>query len=83
MSGIEVIRQIKEKFPEMTILMLSVYQEDDRIFHALCAGAVGYLLKKHRRPGFWRASAKRSGGAPPMSPELKNKTDNRPKAYSK
>src|SRR4028119_1626238 len=46
MDGIEGIRRLKEKFPNLTVLMLSVYEDDDRIFEALCAGACGYLLKK-------------------------------------
>ncbi len=46
MDGIEGIRRLKEKFPDLTVLLLSVYEDDDRIFHALCAGACGYLLKK-------------------------------------
>src|SRR4051812_22954696 len=46
MSGIEGIRLLKERYPQLTVLMLTVYDDDDRIFDALCAGAVGYLLKK-------------------------------------
>ena len=70
MSGIEGIRRIKEKYPEMVILMLSVYDDDERIFDALCAGASGYLLK-HTPPLKLLESLKEavSGGAP-MSPEV-------------
>src|SRR6266478_2122196 len=46
MSGIEGIRILKERHPSLPILMLTVYEDDDRIFEALCAGASGYLLKK-------------------------------------
>ena len=46
MSGIEGIKILKEQFPKMTVLMLSVYEDDERIFDALCAGATGYLLKR-------------------------------------
>src|SRR5262249_34094263 len=46
MSGIEGVRILKERYPEMQILMLTVYDDDDRIFDALCAGASGYLLKR-------------------------------------
>ena len=46
MSGIEGIRILKERFPSMHALMLTVYDDDERIFDALCAGATGYLLKK-------------------------------------
>ena len=46
MSGIEGIAILKERHPELALLMLSVYDDDERIFKALCAGACGYLLKK-------------------------------------
>jgi DNA-binding NarL/FixJ family response regulator len=45
MSGIEAIPLIRRKFPEASIVILSVYADSDRIFKALCAGAVGYLQK--------------------------------------
>jgi DNA-binding NarL/FixJ family response regulator len=44
-DGIEAIALIKKQFPEAAIIMLSVYADSDRIFKALCAGAVGYLQK--------------------------------------
>lgn len=44
-DGIEAIQLIKKHFPETAIIMLSVYTDNDRIFKALCAGAVGYLQK--------------------------------------
>ena len=45
MDGIEAIQLIKKQFPQAAIIMLSVYTDNDRIFKALCAGAVGYLEK--------------------------------------
>jgi DNA-binding NarL/FixJ family response regulator len=45
MDGIEAIQLIKRQFPQAAIIMLSVYTDNDRIFKALCAGAVGYLEK--------------------------------------
>jgi DNA-binding NarL/FixJ family response regulator len=70
MSGIEGIKILKESYPNLIILMLSVYDDDDRIFDALCAGASGYLLK-HTPPLKLLESLKEavSGGAP-MSPEI-------------
>jgi DNA-binding NarL/FixJ family response regulator len=44
-SGIEGIPAIKRMFPDVSIIILSVYMDNDRIFKALCAGAVGYLQK--------------------------------------
>src|SRR5689334_25060104 len=46
MDGIEGIKLLKERYPQMLVLMLTVYDDDDRIFEALCAGACGYLLKR-------------------------------------
>lgn len=45
MTGIEAIPLIKKKFTDVSIVILSVYADSDRIFKALCAGAVGYLQK--------------------------------------
>ena len=41
MSGIEGIRLLRERYPQMLVLMLTVYDDNDRIFDALCAGACG------------------------------------------
>lgn len=45
MSGISGIKLVKERFPQVNILMLTVYNDPNRIFQSLCAGASGYLLK--------------------------------------
>lgn len=44
-SGIEGTRLVKQRYPNVPVLILTVYQDDERIFQALCAGAVAYLLK--------------------------------------
>src|SRR5579872_2406037 len=44
-NGLKAIPLIKKKYESASIVMLSVYADNDRIFHALCAGAVGYLQK--------------------------------------
>ena len=70
MDGIEGIKILKASYPQMTILMLTVYDDDERIFDALCAGASGYLLKR-TPPGQLMDNIREavSGGAP-MSPEV-------------
>jgi len=70
MSGIEGIRSLRERYPNVGLLVLSVYDDDERIFDALCAGATGYLLK-HTQPARLLEGLKEvvSGGAP-MSPEV-------------
>ena len=47
MSGIDRIRLLKERQPALRLVALTVYDDDDRILQALCAGASGYLLKEH------------------------------------
>jgi len=46
MNGIEAVWELKKHFPEIKILMLTVFEDDDKIFGAIKAGANGYLLKK-------------------------------------
>jgi DNA-binding NarL/FixJ family response regulator len=70
MDGIEGIRHLKKKRAEPPILMLTVYQDDDRIFDALCAGAVGYLLKKTPGAKLLEALREAVAGGAPMSPEV-------------
>jgi DNA-binding NarL/FixJ family response regulator len=70
MDGIEGIRIIKQKYPEMTILMLTVYDDDERIFDALCAGASGYLLKRTPPAKLLENIREAASGGAPMSPEV-------------
>jgi DNA-binding NarL/FixJ family response regulator len=70
MDGIEGIRRLKAQFPALVILMLSVYDDDERIFDALCAGAVGYLLKKTPPAKILDSLREAMGGGAPMSPEV-------------
>ena len=46
MSGIDGVKLLKARHPDMFVLMNTVFEDDGRIFEALCAGASGYLLKK-------------------------------------
>ncbi|MBV9209255.1 MAG: response regulator transcription factor, partial [Acidobacteria bacterium] len=70
MDGITGIRILKESYPEITILMLSVYDDDERIFDALCAGACGYLLKKTPPARLIESLKEAATGGAPMSPEV-------------
>jgi DNA-binding NarL/FixJ family response regulator len=70
MSGIEGIRIIKEQYPQMQVLMLTVYDDDDRIFDALCAGASGYLLKRTPPAKLLDNIREAMSGGAPVSPEV-------------
>jgi len=70
MNGIEGTRILRERFPEVPILALSVYDDDDNVFNAICAGASGYLLK-NTPPGRLLESLREvADGGAPMSPEV-------------
>lgn len=70
MSGIEGTRRMRELHPEVAVLMLTVYDDDRRIFDALCAGACGYLLKKTPPARLLESLREVAGGGAPMSPEV-------------
>ena len=70
MSGIEGARILKDRYPDLTLLMLTVYDDDDRIFDALCAGACGYLLKKTPPARLLESLKEAASGGAPMSPEV-------------
>lgn len=73
MSGIEGIRILKEQFPDLTILVLTVYDDNEKIFDALCAGASGYLLKQTEPAELLKSVREAVGGGAPMSPEVASK----------
>ena len=74
MSGIEGIRILKEKYPRMLLLMNTVYDDDERIFDALCAGASGYLLKKTPPAELLEKVDEAIHGGAPMSLEVARRT---------
>jgi DNA-binding NarL/FixJ family response regulator len=73
MNGIEGIRLIKERHPGIRLVMLTVYEEDEFIFDALCAGACGYLLKKTAPVRLIESLREAMQGGAPMSPEVASK----------
>ena len=70
MSGIEGIRLLRERHPAIAFLVMTVYDDDDRIFNALCAGATGYLLKHTTPARLLESIAEVARGGAPMSPEV-------------
>src|SRR5689334_9217466 len=70
MNGIDGVRLLKERYPDLTLLMLTIYDDDDRVFDALCAGACGYLLKKTPPARLLESLQEAASGGAPMSPEI-------------
>jgi DNA-binding NarL/FixJ family response regulator len=70
MSGMEGIGVLKSLCVQAQFLVLTVYDDDRRIFEAMCAGACGYLLKKTPPPRILEALREVHTGGAPMSPEV-------------
>jgi DNA-binding NarL/FixJ family response regulator len=73
LSGIEGIRLLAEIYPGAVLLALTVYEDEDKIFSALCAGASGYLLKKTPPARLLESIREAVEGGAPMSPEVAGK----------
>lgn len=72
-SGLEGIRPIKRLLPDVDIIMLTTYEEDDKIFKALCAGAVSYLTKRTSLVKIQEAIFTIHRGGSYMSPSIARK----------
>lgn len=70
MNGIECIARLKAEFPDMQFMMLTVYEDDDKIFMALEAGASGYILKKTSPGDLLDAIRELHDGGSPMSSQI-------------
>ncbi len=73
MSGIECVRKIKPLVPAAQIMMLTVYEDSDKIFDSLLAGASGYLLKRTPQAEIMEAIAEVHRGNSPMSGHIARK----------
>jgi len=72
-GGVEGIKKVKALLPELTILVLTVYEENDLVFDALCAGASGYLVKKTPPSKLLEAIREAHEGGAPMSSHIARK----------
>jgi DNA-binding NarL/FixJ family response regulator len=70
MSGTAGIEPLKCRHPDVLVLMITVHDDDDRIFEAMCAGACGYLLKKTPPEKLIESVREVVNGGAPMSPEV-------------
>lgn len=76
MSGIEGVKKVKEILPDLIILMLTIHEENELIFDALCAGACGYLVKKTHPERLLEAIEEAYEGGAPMSSHIARKVIN-------
>jgi DNA-binding NarL/FixJ family response regulator len=70
LSGIDGIRLFRERAPNAAILALTIHENNNKIFNALCAGATGYLLKNTSSARLLEALKEAASGGAPMSPEV-------------
>ncbi|MGA2246072.1 MAG: response regulator transcription factor [Verrucomicrobiota bacterium] len=73
MSGIDCVEQLRARAPELQVLMLTVYEDTDKIFRALAAGANGYLLKRSSPTKLLAAIREVHGGGSPMTSSIARK----------
>jgi DNA-binding NarL/FixJ family response regulator len=75
-SGIDCVRQLKPLYPEILFMMCTIYEEDEKIFEALKAGANGYILKKTAPAKLLDALRELHEGGAPMSSQIARKVVN-------
>ena len=70
MSGLDGIRLIKERSPKTLVVILTVFEDDDKVFSAICAGAAGYLLKTSSVTEIAQAVRDALAGGSPMTSRI-------------
>lgn len=73
MNGIEAVSMIKEEFPDVKILMETIFDDDEKIFNSICAGAEGYILKHTTPADIMEAIKEIHEGGSPMTPSIANR----------
>ena len=72
-NGIEAVSIIKEEHPEIKILMETIFDDDEKIFNSICAGAEGYILKHTSPAEIMEAIQEIYEGGGPMTPSIANR----------
>ena len=76
-DGIEAVRIIREKFPAVQVMMQTVFEDNEKVFDSICAGASGYLLKNSLSEQIISAIKELKNGGAPMSPAIAKKVIHR------
>jgi len=72
-SGIEAVKLIRQVYPDVKILMETIFEEDEKIFQSICNGAQGYILKNTSPEGILNAIREIYEGGAPMTPIIASK----------
>lgn len=75
-NGIQGVKAVKEARPQSSVIMYTVFEDDEKLFQCLCAGANGYLLKKTHPSHLFDAIQEVVDGGAPMSPSIARKVLN-------
>lgn len=73
MSGIEGVKYLQQEYSDLAVIMATVFDDDKNVFDALCAGAVGYLMKKVSPEELKEAIRDANSGGSPMTPNIARK----------
>lgn len=82
-SGIEGVRELKSVYPKVEVIMNTVFDDDERIFNAIKAGATGYLLKKNSLATLLSSIKDVKNGGAPISPSIARRVLQMPLALGK
>ena len=69
-NGIEAVKILTKEFPHIQILIQTVFEDDERVFDSICAGASGYILKNQLNSSLTDAIKELQTGGSPMSPSI-------------
>jgi DNA-binding NarL/FixJ family response regulator len=72
-NGIEAVKMLREKYPALKILMQTIFEDSDKIFQSICAGASGYILKNTSPARLLDFIKETNEGGAPMSPTVAKK----------
>ena len=70
MNGIEAVKVLREKYPDLKIMMQTIFEDNDKIFQSICAGASGYILKNTSPARILEFIRQTYEGGAPMSPNV-------------